>query len=171
MKKHLLTAIAAVTTLAATIPAANAAVGTGTFNVNATLSSACTVGAFSGALNFGTVVAFVAPANPTAITSTISCTRTLTGVTAMFDTTGAITTGIALNVAPTGAGLLDNGLRYTISGAFGTVAAGTAATVGSAGTADTYVFTVNGAMAAQPGTATGATAAATTQVRTVTLSY
>ena len=171
MKKLLLTAIVVVTTLAATIPTANAAVGTGTFNVTATLTSACTVGTFSGPLSFGTVIAFVAPANPTPITSTISCTRNLTGVTALFDTTGSVTTGATTSATPTGTGVLDNGLYYTIAGAFAAPAPGLAATTASGGGADTRVFTVNGAMIAQPGTCITASCVATPQVRTLTLNY
>ena len=171
MKKFTLTVLAAVLTLAATIPVANAAVGTGTFNVIATLTSACTVGTFTGPLDFGTVVSFAIVAPPTAITSSISCTRGLTGVTASFDTTGAVTTGGATSATPVGAGLLSNGLYYTISGAFAGAAAGAAATSSSAGTADTRVFTVSGAMGAQAGTCTTASCIATPQVRTLTLNY
>ena len=171
MKKFALTVASAVLTLAATIPVANAAVGSNTFNVTATLTSACTVGTFSGPLAFGTVVAFVAPANPAAITSTITCTRGLVGVTAGFDTTAAVATGAGQSATPTGAGLLDNGLFYTISGAFGAATAGTAASASAAGTGDTRVFTVNGAMGAQAGTCTTGTCAATPQVRTLTLNY
>ena len=171
MKKLFLTVLAAVLTLAGTIPVANAAVGSNTFNVTATLTSACTVGAFSGPLAFGTVTAFAAVAAPTAITSSISCTRGLTGVTASFDTTGAVTTGGATSATPVGAGLLDNGLYYTISGAFATATAGAAATSAAIGGADTRVFTVNGAMGAQAGTCTTASCIATPQVRTLTLNY
>ena len=171
MKKFALTVLAAVSTLAATVPVAHAAVGSNTFNVTATLTSACTVGTFSGPLSFGTVIAFVAPANPTAVTSTITCTRNLTGVTAGFDTTGVVATGAGQSATPTGAGLLDNGLFYTISGAFGAATAGTAASVSAVGTGDTRTFTVNGAMGAQAGTCIGATCIATPQVRTLTLNY
>ncbi|MDA8257000.1 MAG: hypothetical protein M0Z99_15465 [Betaproteobacteria bacterium] len=156
--------------LAILVPTSQAAVGSNTFTVDATLGSACTVGAFSGALDFGTVTAFVAPAAPAAITSTISCTRTLTGVTAVFDD-GADTDSSTASATPTGAGLLSNGLRYTISGAFSAVTNGNAATSASIGTADTYTFTVNGAMDAQAGTCSGATCAATSQTRTVTLNF
>ena len=157
--------------LALLAPTSQAAVGSNTFNVTATLSSACTVGAFSGNLSFGTVTAFVAPANPTAITSTLTCTRTLTGITGVFDTTGVVTVGSAASATPTGSGLLDNGLEYTISGAYGAETAGTAATSSTVGTGGTRTFTVNGAMAAQAGTCTSGTCAATTQVRTLTLNF
>ena len=157
--------------LALLAPTSQAAVGSNTFNVTATLSSACTVGAFSGNLSFGTVTAFVAPANPTAITSTVTCTRTLTGITGVFDTTGAVTVGAAASATPSGTGLLNNGLEYSIDGAFGVTTAGTAATSSAIGTGDTRTFTLNGAMAAQAGTCAVGSCIATTQVRTLTLNF
>jgi hypothetical protein len=66
---------------------------------------------------------------------------------------------------------LPNGLYYTISGAFSSVTAGTAPTAAgglSGSDADTYTFTVNGAMPAQAGTDT---AGSQSQTRTVTLNY
>ena len=171
MKKFALTVLAAASTLAATIPVANAAVGSGTFNVNATLTSACTVGTFSGALDFGTVVAFATVATPTPVTTTITCTRGLTPVTAGFDTTVGATTGAGQSATPAGAGLLSNGLYYTIGGSFGSPSGGTAASVTAIGTGDTKVFTITGAMAPQAGACASGTCAATTQVRTLTLNY
>ena len=170
MKKLLLAVIAAVTTLATVIPTANAAVGTANFNVTATLNSACTVAAIS-ALAFGPVTAFVAPTDPTT-TATISCTRTLTGVTAVFDTTGVVTTSSGALANPTGAGLLDNGLFYTLTTAGGgTASAGTAATNASIGTAGTISLVITGHMAAQAGTCTIGSCTATPQVRTLTLNF
>lgn len=173
MKKFSLTVLAAVLTLAATIPVANAAVATGGFNVNASLTAICTVGSFSGDLNFGLVTAFAAPTNPTAITSTVTCTRGLTGLSAAFDTVAGVTLGSPTSTAPTGSGLLSNGLYYTISGILAAASPGAPATTTSGGGADLRTFTVNGAMVAQPGTcATSATACvATTQVRTLTITY
>ena len=170
MKKLLLAVIATVSTLAATIPVANAAVGTANFNVTATLSSACTIAAI-GDLAFGTVTAFVSPTDPTT-TAAISCTRTLTGVTAVFDTTGVVTTSSAAATNPTGAGLLSNGLFYTLSTAGGgTASAGTAATNASIGTAGTISLVITGHMNAQAGTCTTGSCAATAQVRTLTLNF
>jgi hypothetical protein len=170
MKKHLLVVLVSAAALIGLVPSASA-VGSATFNVTATLTSACTMGTFSGPLAFGTVTAFVAPANPTAVTSTISCTRTLAGVTAAFDTVAGATVGSAASTSPTGSGLLSNGLEYTITGALGALGGGTAATSSSIGTADTATFTVNGAMAAQAGTCAGATCGPATQTRTVTLNF
>src|SRR5690349_16546029 len=81
LKKLLLAFIAVFATSMVTVPVAAAAAGSANFNVTATLTSACTVGAI-GNLAFGTVTAFVAPTSPTT-TAAISCTRSLTGVTAV----------------------------------------------------------------------------------------
>ena len=170
LNKHLLLSLISVASLIGMVPNASA-VGTANFNVTATLTSACTMGAFSGPLAFGTVTAFVAPANPTAVTSTVSCTRTLAGVTAVFDTVAGSTVGSAAGTSPTGTGLLSNGLEYSISGSLPAFAAGTAATSSTIGTADTATFTVNGAMVAQAGTCAGASCGPATQVRTVTLNF
>ena len=170
INRHLLALLASVASLFSFVPTAGA-VGSQTFNVTATLTSACTMGAFSGPLAFGTVTAFLAPAAPTAVTSTISCTRTLSGVTAVFDTVAGSTVGSAASATPTGSGLLSNGLEYSISGALGALGGGTAATSSTIGTADTALFTVNGAMLAQAGTCAGATCGPATQVRTVTLNF
>ena len=167
LKKLLLAFIAVFTTTMVTVPVASAAAGTANFNVTATLTSACTVGAI-GNLAFGTVTAFVAPTSPTT-TAAISCTRSLTGVTAVFDTTNG--TSSAAATTPTGAGLLDNGLYYTLSTAKGAVTSGTAATNAAIGTADTFTYTITGAMAAQAGTCTTGTCVATAQVRTLTLNF
>lgn len=158
--------------LASLSPTSQAAVGSNTFQVTATLSSACTVAAFSGAsLAFGTVTAFVAPPAPTAITSAISCTRTLTGVTAIFDTSAGVASSSAAGTSPTGDGLLSNNLRYTLTSTLVAGTAGTVATNASVGTADAYTFTVNAAMAAQAGSCTTGSCAGGTQTRTVTLNF
>ena len=169
LKKLAASTVVAVAMVAAMAPTANAVVGSANFNVTATLNSACTVGTI-GALAFGAVTAFVAPASPTT-TALISCTRTLAGVTAVFDTTGVITTSSAAAATPTGAGLLDNGLYYTLSTAKGAVTAGAAATNAAIGSADTFTYTITGAMAAQAGTCVGASCTATAQVRTMTLNF
>ena len=170
LNKRLLALLASIASLVGMTPTASAA-GTANFNVTATLNSACTMAAFSGPLAFGAVTAFVAPAAPTAVTSTISCTRTLAGVTAAFDTVAGSTVGLTPGSAPTGTGVLSNGLEYSITGALGALGGGTAATSSSIGTADTGTFTVNGAMVAQAGTCAGASCGPATQVRTVTLNF
>ena len=170
LNKRLLVSLISVASLIGMVPNASA-VGSATFNVTATLTSACTMGAFTGPLAFGPVTAFVAPGTPTAVTSTISCTRTLTGVTAVFDTVGGSTFGSPASTTPSGSGLLSNGLEYTINGTLGALGGGTAATSIATGTADTATFTVNGAMAAQAGTCAGASCGPASQTRTVTLNF
>jgi len=165
MNKRLL-AVAVSASLFGMSPAANA-VGSANFNVTATLTSACKVGAIAD-LAFGTVTAFVAPASPTT-SAAITCTRSLAGVTAVFDV-GANTTSSAAATTPTGAGVLSNGLYYTLTTAKGAVTSGTAASTTSVGTADSFSYTITGAMAAQAGTCAGASCAAT-QVRTLTLNF
>ena len=169
LKKLVASTVVAVAMVAAMVPAANAVVGSANFNVTATLTSACTVAPIAD-LAFGTVTAFVAPANVTT-SAVITCTRTLTGITAVFDTTVATTSSLALT-NPTGAGLLSNGLYYTLTTAGGgTASAGTAATTTSIGTGGTFTYTITGAMAAQAGTCVGASCTATAQVRTMTLNF
>ena len=167
LHKHFLVSLTFITSLINAIPDANAAVGSANFNVTATLTSACTIGGIVD-LAFGTVTAFVAPASPTT-TAAVSCTRGLTGVTAVFDTTNG--TSSAAGTTPTGAGVLDNGLQYTLSTAKGAVLGGTAATAASIGTADTFTYTITGAMAAQAGACATGSCVATPQVRTLTLNF
>ena len=168
LRKLAATTIVAIVMVVAMTPAANAVVGSANFNVTATLTSACTVGVI-GDLAFGAVTAFVAATSPTT-TAAISCTRSLAGVTAVFDTTG-VTTSSAAATTPTGAGVLDNGLYYTLSTAKGAVTAGTAATNAAIGSADTFTYTITGAMAAQAGTCIGGSCVAAPQVRTMTLNF
>lgn len=166
MKKLLMSAAIAAM-FGAMIPAAQAAVGSAGFNVTATLTPACTVGAI-GNLAFGAVTAFVAPVAPTT-TAFISCTRTLGGVTAVFDTVTGTST--ALSATPSAGGLLSNGLFYTITTAKGAVTSGAAATNALIGGADTFTYTLTGGMLAQPGTCAGPGACAGTDARTLTLSF
>ena len=165
MKKLLISASMAAM-FGAVIPAANAAAGTANFNVTATLSSACTVGTILD-LAFPPVTAFVAPVNPTT-TALISCTRNLVGVTAVFDTVTG--TSSVAGATPTAGGLLINGLFYTITTVKGAVTPGGVATNAAIGGADSFTYTLTGAMSAQAGTCAVASCPAT-QVRTLTLNF
>lgn len=172
MKKLTLTFIAAVSTLAATVPVANAATANATFAVSATLTSYCTISSFSaGGVAFGAVQAFTAPSNATA-TSTVKCTRGLAAPTMAFDaapTGGGTGSSSATSATPTGAGVLPNGLYYTLGAALGTVTSGVAPTTAglNAQDSDDRVLTVTGAMGAQAGANTGATS----HVRTMTITF
>jgi len=180
MKKLFAAALIGCASVVVLVPAANAAT-TATFTVSATLTSACTIGAFSGPLAFGAVTAFVAPGNQSN-TATVKCTRSLAAPTAAFDnapTSGAgggggngTGYGAATSTTPAGGGVLPNGLYYSLSGAFGAVTTGNApnATTGLDGQdSDDRVLTVTGTMPAQAGTDTVTPAAS--HVRTLTISF
>lgn len=172
--KKLLTLGVIAGALAAMAPVANAATATSTFVVSATLTSACKIGAFPvGGVAFGAVTAFVAPANATT-TATVSCTRSFAAPTMDFDSaptgggTGVGNGGFA--AAPTGAGVLPNGLYYTLSAALGAATPGVAPTAAgglNAQDADDRTVTVTGAMPAQAGSNAGAV----THTRTLTISF
>ena len=172
MKKLFLTVITAATTLGATIPLANAAAATSTFAVTATLTSFCTISTFSGSgVAFGAVQAFTAPSNASA-TATVKCTRSFAAPTMAFDTTptgGGTGSSSATSATPTGAGVLPNGLYYTLGAAFGSTVSGIAPTTGglNAQDSDDRVVTVTGVMPAQAGTSTGVA----THTRTMTITF
>lgn len=169
MNKFLATLISSITLFVATMPVANAASVTQPFNVTVTLTSVCTMAAI-GDLAFGTYTAFQAAAQTaTSTTATLTCTRGLTGVTANFDTTGAIgSTGAAAAPTAVGAGVIA-GLEYNITATPGSTTAGAAASSTSIGAADSRPYTIAGTMpSGQAGTAaTGVL----TQVRTLTVNY
>ena len=178
MKKFAFTVLAAATTFAATIPVANAQSTTSNFAVSATLTPLCIIGAFStGGVAFGTVNAFAAANATASATATIRCTRGTTAPTLVFDsgaTSGGGTgsTG-AVGVTTTGAGVLPNGLYYTLSAAY---AAPTAASTGVAPTtagvnaqdSTDRVVTVSGIL---PSGQAGANTGATTHTRVMTVTY
>ena len=137
MKKFAFTVLAAATTFAATIPVAHAQSTSSVFAVSATLTPLCIIGAFSGGgVAFGTVTAFQtnnAIATATA-TATIRCTRGIAIPTLVFDSApggGGTGSTSAAGASPTGAGVLPNGLFYTLSAAYA------APTTGSTGVAPT----------------------------------
>lgn len=172
MKKLFLTVITAATTLGATIPLANAAPTSSTFAVTATLTSACTIGTFSGGVAFGTVQAFIAPSSPTSATAIVRCTRGFAAPAMSFDASPSEGTGssITTGATPTGAGVLPNGLYYTLSASYAARQNGTAPTtsgLNSTRDADENVVTVTGTMPAQAGTNTGNA----THTRTMTITF
>jgi len=172
--KKLLTLGAIAGAFAAMTPVANAAQASSTFDVSATLTSACKIGTFSGSgVAFGTVTAFVAPSNATT-TATVSCTRTFAAPTMNFDAApvgGGTGSSSAASATPTGAGVLPgNQLRYTLGAALGIVTSGIAPTTTglNAQDADDRTVTVTGAMAAQAGTDG---AGASTHTRTLFINF
>jgi spore coat protein U-like protein len=168
IRKYMLSAAFAVAMLASMAPGARAATATGNFNVTVTLTSQCTMAAI-GDLAFGTYTAFqggALVATPT--TATLSCTRGLAGVTANFDTAAPGSTAAAAAANAVGAGVVQ-GLQYTILATAGAVVAGTAATAGSIGTADSRPYSISGNMPASQ--AGDPTQNASPQVRTLTVNY
>lgn len=166
MKTILVLAMAGLTALGLAAPAAQAATVSGNFNVTVNLTSVCTMGAV-GDLAFGTYTAFQGSAKTATPTSaTLTCTRGLTGVQAQFDT-GADASDSGLGTNASGAGVV-GGLNYTIAATAGAVVPGSAATTSSIGTADSRPYSITGSM---PANQAGDVTKATTQVRTLTISY
>ena len=163
-----LSAIFAVAVFASLAPGAQAATATGNFNVTVTLTSQCTMAAI-GDLAFGTYTAFQGGALVATPTSaTLTCSRGLAGVTANFDTAAPGSTAAAAAANAVGAGVVQ-GLQYTILATAGAVVAGTAATAGSIGTADSRPYSISGNMPASQ--AGDPTQNASPQVRTLTVNY
>ena len=163
-----LSAIFAVAVFASLAPGAQAAQATGNFNVTVTLTSVCTMAAI-GDLAFGTYTAFQGGALVATPTSaTLTCSRGLAGVTANFDTAAPGSTAAAAAANAVGAGVVQ-GLQYTILATAGAVVAGTAATAGSIGTADSRPYSISGNMPASQ--AGDPTQNASPQVRTLTVNY
>ena len=127
MKKLLIATAVSLASLSATAPA-QAATVVGSFNVTVNLTAVCTMGTI-GDLAFGTYTAFQAAAATATTTATLTCSRGLTGVTAVFDTTAPGATAGAAATNPIGAGVL-KGLQYLMTTTSATTA-GTAATAAS----------------------------------------
>ncbi|RLJ63712.1 hypothetical protein [Sulfurisoma sediminicola] len=150
------------------VPSASAAVGSANFNVTATLNSACTVGAIAD-LAFPAYTAFTA-AVVGSTSALITCTRTLAGVLAEFDT-AADATSSALAVTPSGTGVMTNRLQYTLTTVKGAVAGGADATTAIIGGGDTFTYTINGSITANQAGTCGVGSCAGTQTRTLTLNF
>lgn len=157
MKKLAAATIAAATLLAT---AAQAAGFDQTFDVTVTLTSACRIqggGTISPVVDFGTYTAFQTTANTPASPASfgIECTRNLpTAPTYSFD-------------GGSGAGVVA-GLSYTVSASHTGPTGGADATTTLAAVADVYRVELTGTMpAGQPGQSN----AATTDTRTLTITY
>jgi hypothetical protein len=168
MKRLMFAIAAAVAAQGAMVPSAAAAVGSANFNVTSTLNSACTVGAIAP-LAFGAYTAFTAAVTGST-SALITCTRTLSGVQAVFDVGTDATTG-GTPTLPTATGVMSNGLQYTLTTVKGLVSNGGDATTATIGTGDTFTYTINGSITGnQAGTCSGATCPGT-QTRTLTLNF
>ncbi len=174
--------IALIAAMAATLVSSfsvQAATATGDFNVSLNLVAQCRLQTTTTpTIAFGDYTAFTTTAGSGSAGLIFECTRGFTArPTVAFDTTNG-TTSATSNGTATGEGVL-SGLRYTLSVAAVNAAAGNAATAGSGGTggsngtADTYSYTINGAIpAGQAGTcAAGSTNCASSHVRTLIITY
>jgi hypothetical protein len=132
---------------------------TASVDVKVTLASKCAWNNAAGtaptglSVDFGTYTAFQAgnlPATPA--TFTVKCTRGSTTPTASWDTASG-TVG---------------GLGYTLNSPSSTTAAGTAASGSTGAGADIVTFTLGGSIASGQA---GDSAAATTDTRTITMSF
>ena len=177
MKKIAL--IAAVLAAVSSFHTAQAATATGDFNVSVNLLSQCRLQTTTPpTIAFGDYTAFTTTAGSGSASLVFECTRGFTArPTVAFDVTNGTTTATS-NGTATGEGVL-SGLRYTLSVDAVDASAGNAATAGaggtggSIGTADTYSYTINGAIpAGQAGTcAAGSSNCASSHVRTLIITY
>lgn len=169
MKEFLTSAIAAVTVMAAVVPAAHAATVNSTFDVSVALSAICTATNLAATtVAFGTYTAFQSADKTAFVDLTFSCTRGLTAPTFAFD---------AINGTALGGGVLA-GLNYSLAATNQATNAGTAASsaTGVVGTADVRTVRVTGTMAGGQagtcaGTATACAAATVSHTRTLTVTY
>ena len=169
MKKFLASAIAAVTVLAAVVPAAHAATVNSAFDVSVSLSAICTAtNSGTTTVAFGTYTAFQTLDKTATADLTFSCTRGLTAPAFSFDT---------VNGTAIGGGVLA-GLNYSLAATNQPTASGTAASSapGIIGTADARTVRVTGTMVGGQagscaGTATTCAAAPVSHTRTLTVTY
>ncbi len=171
MKKLLL--VAATSIMALIVPSANAQ-GVANFTVSADLTSACRIktGSDNQTINVGAYTAFSATAPTASVNIDFECTRTLASITGDFDDDAGTQTSNTGGAQPSGAGVLSNGLNYTLATVASTPVAGTAADATTIGTAMERRFAVTATIPlGQAGTCTTGTCAAGTQARTLTLNF
>lgn len=155
--KKLAAATIAATALFAALP--SQAAFDQTFDVTVTLTSACRIqggATVSPVVDFGTYTAFQTTANTPASPASfnVECTRNLPAPTYSFD-------------GGSGAGVVA-GLSYTVSASHTGPTGGADATASVAAVADVYAVELTGTMpAGQP----GQSGAATTDTRTLTITY
>jgi hypothetical protein len=145
-----------------------AATANANFDVTVALTTQCRVASGSAtALGFGTYTAFQGTAlAATPATITFECTRGLAAPTIAFNSGVDMTTSAA-GATATGEGVV-GGLRYTLAVGAATVTAGTAATTTAIGTAATYAHSITGSI---PANQAGTSGAATTQARSLVITY
>lgn len=175
MKKLLLVAAVTASIMTLLVPSANAQ-AVANFTVSADLTSACRIksGSDNQTINVGSYTAFRATDLVSAATNIeFECTRSLASITGVFDDdAGTLTTSSGAAAAPTGAGVLSNGLNYTLATVATSPVAGIAADATTIGTAMERRFAVTATIPlGQAGTCTTGTCAAGTQTRTLTLNF
>ena len=129
------------------------------FTVTVNFTSACTLTG-TPVVAFGAYTAFAAAVSAPATTLAVACSRNTT-ITAIDYNTGS------------GNGLFTTAnLQYVLTApTIPTLAAGTAATLTSVGTADTGTITINGTLPSQAGNNNSGVAAVDTDNRTLTITF
>jgi spore coat protein U-like protein len=140
----------------------------GAFNVSVTLTAKCRVSTVGTPnLAFGTYTAFAGAVPATPIVIDFECTRGFGAAPTVEFDTGTDKASSAAGATATGAGVV-GGLNYTIAVTAGALTGGAAATTAFIGTPDTYGYTISGNM---PAGQAGDVTKATTQARTLTITY
>jgi hypothetical protein len=174
MKKLLLVAAATASMMTLIVPGANAQ-AVANFTVSADLTSACRIKAGNNnqTINVGAYTAFQAGTPSAAVNIDFECTRTLAGITGVFDDdAGTQTTSTAAATQPSGSGVLSNGLNYTLATVASTPVAGNAADAAGIGTPMERRFAVTATIpSGQAGTCNGVAVCTGTQARTLTLNF
>jgi hypothetical protein len=173
MKKLLLVTAAAASIMTLLAPSANAQ-AVANFTVSADLTSACRIktGSDNQTINVGAYTAFSATAPTAAVNIVFECTRTLASITGNFDDDAGTQTSSTGGANPSGAGVLSNGLNYTLATVASTIGTATAADATTIGTPMERQFAVTATIPlGQAGTCTTGTCAAGTQARTLTLNF
>ena len=164
--------LTAVALFAGMTPLAQAQAVSDPFNVTVNLTSACKKVGTTGVLAFGAYTAFQTTPINIALGGgpqiDFECTRGLTGITAVFDSTANKTGVNTPATSPTGAGVIQ-GLQYTMTATQSNVGTPTAASATGIGTGQTVRFDVTGNMVADQ--AGDPTDGASPQVRTLTLNF
>lgn len=164
MRNVLLKSLLAATSLAMTVPVAQSATTSNTFNVSVTLTSMCeATNSGSTTVAFGTYTAFQQSAlSATGVSLTFRCTRGFAPTGMAFDT---------VNGTAAGVGVL-GGLQYALTAATPVTTNGTAASATSIGTGDTVTYGISGSMPAdQAGACSTSSCTPTAQQRTLIVTF
>jgi len=147
---------------------AQAGIASSTFNVTVALTTTCKVlTATPPSLAF-TYTAFQAGASTAAATALVfECTRGFIAAPTVNLDTGTDATSAAVGATTSGVGVV-GGLQYSVNVAAGAATAGTAASTSTIGTSTQYSYAITGSM---PALQAGDSSKATSQTRTLTVTY